>query len=244
MSSKFKVAKRHFSLLVFIFTFISLLTNFYFWQKNQGYKVRIGKLQQKIQQSEERGLRVIKITDGDTFVLEGGVRVRLADINAPELEFCLGQEAKKRLKELILGKIVQLPFTRPDKFGRLLALVYQGDVWVNQVMLAEGLGRYDSTQTIKTKDQQLLAAAHQAKKEKRGVYSPRCTQKEPPNPRCPIKGNIEKHYRHKIYHLPGCSGYNTVVVERDRGERWFCSEAEAQAAGFHRSEKCYSHHWP
>jgi len=222
---------------------ISFLTNFHLWRVNREYKKVITELNRQVQENKEKGLKVIEVTDGDTFIIEGGVRVRLADVNVPEEEFCLGQEAKKRLEELVLNKRVQLPFTRPDKFGRLIALVYQGDVWVNQVMLAEGLGRYDSTQTIKEKDQQLLAAAHQAEKEKRGVYSSRCTQKEPPDPKCPIKGNIDKKRGRKIYHFPGCAGYNVVIVELDRGEQWFCSEKEAQAAGFVKSEQCYGKKW-
>ncbi len=238
-----KHKKSAFYLIAFLIILISSLINFRLWQVNREYKRVIEKLNQQIQENAERGLKVVKVTDGDTFMLEGGVRVRLADVNAPELEFCLGQEAKKRLEELVLDKPVQLPFTRPDKFGRLIALIYQGDVWVNQVMLTEGLGRYDSTQTIKEKDQQLLAATHQAKKEKRGVYSSRCSQKEPPNPKCPIKGNIDKKRGKRIYHFPGCAGYNVVVIELDRGEQWFCSEKEAQAAGFIKSEQCYGKKW-
>ena len=222
---------------------VSSLINFHLWQTNKSQKKTIEKLNQELQTAKEKGLKVVEVTDGDTFIIEGGVRVRLADINAPEKEFCLGKEAKKRLEELVLGKMIRIEFGRPDWFGRTIALIYQGDNWINQIMLAEGLGRYDSTQTIKEKDRQLLAAAHQAEREKRGVYSSQCTQKEPLDPKCSIKGNIDKKRGRKIYHFPGCAGYNVVVVELDRGEQWFCSEKEAQAAGFVKSEQCCGKKW-
>jgi hypothetical protein len=104
-------------------------------------------------------------------------------------------------------------------------------------MLAGGFGRYDGTYT--SKDALLRETANKAREKKIGVYSPSCTPVKPPDPKCAIKGNIEKHYGKKIYHFQGCSGYNVVVVEKDRGEDWFCSEEEAQAAGFIKSEKCY-----
>jgi hypothetical protein len=48
---------------------------------------------------------------------------------------------------------------------------------------------------------------------------------------CDIKGNINQKGEH-IYHVPGGRAYANTVVDPARGERWFCSEAEAQAAGW------------
>lgn len=47
---------------------------------------------------------------------------------------------------------------------------------------------------------------------------------------CDIKGNISGNG--KIYHLPGSADYDRTRIDESRGERWFCSEAEAQAAGW------------
>ena len=49
---------------------------------------------------------------------------------------------------------------------------------------------------------------------------------------CLIKGNINSKGV-KIYHLPGSSAYNSTKIDTDQGERWFCTEAEAIAAGWH-----------
>lgn len=47
---------------------------------------------------------------------------------------------------------------------------------------------------------------------------------------CPIKGNVSRGRR--VYILPWSSDYERVRITRRRGERWFCSETEAQAAGW------------
>lgn len=47
---------------------------------------------------------------------------------------------------------------------------------------------------------------------------------------CDIKGNISGNGR--IYHLPGSADYDRTRIDESRGERWFCSVAEAEAAGW------------
>ena len=49
---------------------------------------------------------------------------------------------------------------------------------------------------------------------------------------CLIKGNINSKGS-KIYHVPGTSAYNSTKIDTAQGERWFCTEAEAIAAGWH-----------
>jgi len=53
---------------------------------------------------------------------------------------------------------------------------------------------------------------------------------------CDIKGNISHHGDQLIYHVPGQRHYDETQINTARGERWFCSEAEAQAAGWRRSK--------
>jgi hypothetical protein len=52
---------------------------------------------------------------------------------------------------------------------------------------------------------------------------------------CLIKGNIDDQGQ-RIYHVPGGDYYDVTVIEASRGERWFCSEAEARAAGWRKSK--------
>ena len=47
---------------------------------------------------------------------------------------------------------------------------------------------------------------------------------------CPIKGNISDNGR--IYHTPWSKWYARTKINTAKGERWFCDEAEAIAAGW------------
>jgi len=49
---------------------------------------------------------------------------------------------------------------------------------------------------------------------------------------CLIKGNISYNTGEKIYHLPSDAYYDRTVINEVYGERWFCTEAEAQVAGW------------
>lgn len=52
-----------------------------------------------------------------------------------------------------------------------------------------------------------------------------------PDPKCVIKGNINGKGV-KIYHLPGDPTYEKTRIDSAGGERWFCTEEEAKAAGW------------
>ena len=52
---------------------------------------------------------------------------------------------------------------------------------------------------------------------------------------CNIKGNISYNTGEKIYHVPGQKYYEATRISVAYGERWFCSEEEAKAAGWRRS---------
>ncbi|TPK70784.1 hypothetical protein FJ527_28290 [Mesorhizobium sp. B2-4-18] len=52
---------------------------------------------------------------------------------------------------------------------------------------------------------------------------------------CNIKGNISYNTGERIYHVPGQEYYSETRISLLKGERWFCSEAEARAAGWRKS---------
>ena len=54
---------------------------------------------------------------------------------------------------------------------------------------------------------------------------------------CAIKGNINQQGE-KIYHRPDCTKYNDTNIDIRDGERWFCSEEQAQQAGWAKSPSC------
>jgi hypothetical protein len=51
-----------------------------------------------------------------------------------------------------------------------------------------------------------------------------------PSPECIIKGNVNRKGE-RIYHRPGSASYAQVNMNA-AGKRWFCTEDEAQAAGW------------
>jgi endonuclease YncB( thermonuclease family) len=189
------------------------------------------------QKHDRGGIKVIGVIDGDTLVLDGKVRLRLRQVDAPELEFCGGQEAKQHLEALVSGQTVRTEEKILDQQGRPMALVYAGNTLINQTMLASGWVRYHSDQTSQTEN--LKAAAAAAKDSRLGIFSPQCYQTENrENPQCQIKGNIDKNSDKRLYYLPDCAQYKTTIVEKDLGEDWFCSEKAAQAAGFAKAATC------
>lgn len=52
---------------------------------------------------------------------------------------------------------------------------------------------------------------------------------------CAIKGNISINSREKIFHVPGQYYYDATIIRPEYGERWFCTEAEARAAGWRKA---------
>lgn len=57
------------------------------------------------------------------------------------------------------------------------------------------------------------------------------------SPYCSIKGNISFDTGERIYHMPGQAYYNETRISHSHGERWFCSEAEARAAGWRKAKE-------
>ncbi len=55
-----------------------------------------------------------------------------------------------------------------------------------------------------------------------------------PPPGCLIKGNISSSGE-KIYHVPGGAFYAQTIIDPTKGERWFCTEAEALTNGWRKS---------
>lgn len=51
---------------------------------------------------------------------------------------------------------------------------------------------------------------------------------------CSIKGNISRN-GDRIYHLPGMRDYDRTRIIEHNGERWFCTEEEAHAAGWRKA---------
>ena len=219
--------KQILGLAAFLVLVPSLLLNVYLYRKSRHL---------------ESQNSVASVTDGDTFVLKSGQRIRLSNLEAPELGFCGSQEAKGLLEELILHKTVDLEIVSHDQFNRPLALVYSNSQLINEAILKKGWARYDGSPS--SKREILKQAYDEAVQNKTGIFSSLCLLEKPENPDCLIKGNIDRHSDQKTYYFPGCSNYQQVLVEKDLGENWFCTEKEAEKAGFKKSPNCFGKSFP
>lgn len=181
---------------------------------------------------------VLEVLDGDTILLEGKTRLRLRNVDAPELEFCGGQQAKQELEKLVKGKKVILEEQILDFQGRPMALIYLGRKLINEEILKTGWARFHSDSN--SKREKLKTAYDEVKSQQKGIYSSLCRQtKNPDNPACIIKGNIDRSAGTRKYYFPGCVQYEFAIIEKDIGENWFCTEKEAQEAGFEKSKTCF-----
>ena len=195
--------------------------------------------------------KVTRVVDGDTIEIEGGEKVRYLGIDTPETVDprkpvqCFGVEASKKNKELVEGKTVRLEkdITDRDKYSRLLRYVWVGDLFINLELVKQGFASsYTYPPDIKYQ-KEFLAAEKEAREAERGLWkacpiaSPTIESQETPKSDCDIKGNISTSGE-KIYHLPGCGSYSKTQIDEKRGERWFCSEKEAQEAGWRKALNC------
>lgn len=178
-------------------------------------------------------ITISRVIDGDTLVTDNGDTVRLAGIDAPEYpQGCLGDEAKDRLGELVDDQTLKIEkLAKLDNFGRTLGFVFLDDVPLNQTLVEEGLAKSEGTNLAYSID--IIKAETGAKTLQKGIWSNLCL-----NPNCVIKGNVRKDNDTKIYHLSNCYNYSKIVIDESGGDKWFCTEAEAKAAGFTRSLDC------
>ncbi|MGE8242525.1 MAG: thermonuclease family protein [Sphingobacterium sp.] len=132
---------------------------------------------------EERYVKVRRVIDGDTFVIENGSkkgeRVRLIGIDAPETRRTArkeigyyGVEAKEHLQAMLTGKNVKLVFDvgKKDRYGRLLAYVYLREKFVNAELVEQGYAvTYTLTPNVQYADF-FVKLERQARQAKRGLW--------------------------------------------------------------------------
>ena len=180
---------------------------------------------------------VLRIIDGDTFELKTGTKIRLADLDAPEIKDCLGVNAKDKLQSLILNKTVKLEKETVDNFGRVVAFVFINQQSVNEALIKDGLAKTTASKNS-IYHKKMLDLELEAKEKGLGLWGDSCPQPTPQPPDCLIKGNIHWKKKQKLYSRPGCYNYNKIVIDQKNGDRWFCSEEEAKSAGFSLSLDC------
>ncbi len=111
---------------------------------------------------------VERVIDGDTIETDIGT-VRLLGINAPEKGEPYYQDAKNFLSSMVKGKNIILSGSKRDKYGRLLADVYVGSLYVNLELVRQGYAAAYMTEGTKHR-QEILKAEDSAKEKGLGIW--------------------------------------------------------------------------
>lgn len=199
---------------------------------------------------------VKRVVDGDTIELSDDRRVRYIGIDTPEIVDprkpieCFGREASDENKKLVEGKTIRLEkdISETDKYKRLLRYIFIGDIFVNDYLVRQGFAHASTFPPDVKYNEKFRQAEAEARENNRGLWAgcvnptnqtnnTNPTNGINPSGQCVIKGNISTT-GDKIYHLPGCGSYDKVVIDESKGERWFCTEEDAVAAGWRKAKNC------
>lgn len=192
------------------------------------------------------------VVDGDTIAVDGAEhRIRLWGIDAPEgrqtcddatgKRYLCGSGSAEALARLIgrNGRVACEERDR-DRYNRIVAVCTINGRDINAEMVRQGW----AVDYIQYSDGAYADQEAEARDAKRGLWAGafvmpwdwRAGKRLPSEGGdeaerdCAIKGNISNSGR--IYHMPGSLNYERTRIDESRGERWFCSEGEAKAAGW------------
>tara|TARA_S200000501_G_scaffold175622_1_gene165334 strand:+ start:407 stop:856 length:450 start_codon:yes stop_codon:yes gene_type:complete len=114
---------------------------------------------------------VTKVIDGDTIEVrqeKRNYKVRLSEIDAPEINQRFGTESKNFLASLILNEEIELIYITEDRYGRIVAKIYKDNKDINRSMVRSGLAWvYD----YYVEDQSLYNDQNLAKKNSFNIWS-------------------------------------------------------------------------
>ena len=181
---------------------------------------------------------LVAVLDADT-VDVGQVRVRLFGIDAPELaqsctdatgaDWPCGQWAAGQVTRLYQGQTADCAAIATDRYGRTVARCAARGLDIGAIRVGTGIAT-----AYRAYSGEYVAAEASGKAQHLCIW-----QGELQNPAayrhgdpadCAIKGNITDAGR--IYPMPGSRIYAATRIDPARAERWFCSGAEAIAAGW------------
>lgn len=188
----------------------------------------------------------VRVVDGDTLVLNE-ITYRLDGIDAPEAgqkcktptgkDWSCGTAATKEMARLTTDAVIECEALSQDGYGRTIAVCTADGVDLGATLVRTGFGwafvkysdRYVAEEQLaRSESIGIWKALSQTAWDYRSAKWDFAAQEAPEG--CPIKGNISKNGR--IYHPPWSPWYSRTKISVEKGERWFCSEAEAIEAGW------------
>jgi endonuclease YncB( thermonuclease family) len=188
----------------------------------------------------------LRVIDGDTFDV-GGVTVRLFGVDAPEAgQTCTtdagapwpcGEWSTSGVIALFDGTSVTCDTVDTDQYGRTVARCFASGKDIAETIVTQGLALayrdYSWDYDLAEKSAQvagvgLWSGSFQTPADWRAAQ--RAPEPQTVTGECIIKGNISNSGR--IYHQPHNRDYADTRIDTSRGERWFCTPSEAEAAGW------------
>jgi len=194
-----------------------------------------------------REYRVARVADGDTIVLENGLHVRYASVDARENYFFIrrpepfAQEATLENRRLVSGKTVRLRLGKRmfDRYGRLLAEVVlvggaEAEASPSERLLKAGLARCQwefLRELPPERARRYRAIESRAKARRRGIWSAR----QPELGEAPPGAVLVASARGKVFHLRSCP-YAAKIAPENR--EFFPDRASAAAEGLRPCRHC------
>lgn len=197
----------------------------------------------------------VRVVDGDTLDV-GTTRVRLHGIDAPELgqpctdraglRWDCGRWVAHEVRMRIGARKLRCEVMDMDRYGRTVARCTLAGQDLGRRLVRDGLALayrtysmdYHPDETAAQRAGRGLHGHRMVRPDiyRRTQYAPSARPATPADPACTIKGNIGRSGT-RIYHVPGQAFYDRTVIRTEAGERWFCAEAEARAAGWRRARR-------
>ena len=178
-------------------------------------------------------VRVHRVVDGDTVEAGPGIRIRYIGVDTPETRHpqrpveCYGKEAAVVNRRMVEGKKVPLvpDTTEMDPYGRILRYVSllgengEPAVFVNEELIARGLGRARPYPPNTREKRRLVASEREARRNRRGIWS-----LPPKRPRGKRRNMVLPDRRKRTYHQPETQAYEDL---RCAPRPWVFPSAEA-----------------
>ena len=195
------------------------------------------------------------IVDGDTAHVAGQT-IRFFGIDAPEAGqtcqnadggiWACGKWVTERTRARFQGKQARCVEVDRDRYGRIVARCNVDGTDVGRWLVQEGLAfayrKYAMDYDLDEKraaitDKGLHGSLVQDPAAFRAArVNGQSTGRVAPDASCAIKGNISSKGV-RIYHVRGQQHYERTSINTAKGERWFCSDAEARAAGWRKAKR-------
>ena len=165
-------------------------------------------------------------------------------------------DARRQLSLLLQGQQVTCKTTAANAVRNVSGTCQAGGVDTGRKMVEDGWalatdGRYQSAQAdarhasvgvwkgsfvnprdwrVRKHGAQVLGAGHVTSADAARALTLSAFGASPPAPDCAIKGNINWSGV-CVFHRPAGRWYRQIHLVRQQGDRWFCTAAEARAAG-------------